>query len=181
MQTTGTAEDRPDQEDEPSERGLAGYLNDHLAGSAAGIRLAQRCRDRDPTSELGRHLRDLVGEIEDDRRALERVMARVGATQDRVKEVAALGAELLTSMKNRIPVLGAGSDAVARLEEVELLGLGIEGKRLLWTALGTIATSDRRLEEFDFGELERRARTQREGLERFRIRLARDAFTPSSG
>ena len=32
---------------------LLGYLNDHLAGAAAGIQLAERCRDRDPDSELG--------------------------------------------------------------------------------------------------------------------------------
>jgi hypothetical protein len=36
--------------------GLYGYLNDHLAGAAAAIQLAERCRAREPQSELGRVL-----------------------------------------------------------------------------------------------------------------------------
>lgn len=182
MQTTGTTADDPDASNEPDRnRGLGGYLNDHLAGSVAGLRLAQRCHARDPESELGRHLADLVGEIEEDRGVLKHVMAVLEVRPDRVKEVAALGAEMLTSMKNHLPGLGAGSDAVARLEEIELLSLGVEGKRLLWVALGSLASSDGRLKEFEFGELERRAQKQREGLERFRLELAKDAFAPDAG
>jgi len=180
MQTTGRGADRPDSEEASADRGLEGYLNDHLAGSVAGLRLAQRCHDRDPESELGRHLADLVGEIEEDRRVLKHVMAVLEVSPDRVKEVAALGAELLASVKNRLPGLGAGSDAVARVEEIELLSLGIEGKRLLWAALGPLATADGRLKEFDFDELERRAQKQRDGLERFRLELASTALVPSS-
>lgn len=179
MQTTGRGADRPDSEDEASaDRGLEGYLNDHLAGSAAGVRLAQRVRDRDPESGLGRHLADLLGEIERDRRVLKQVMSALGATPDRVKEVAALGAELLASVKNRLPGLGVGSDALARLEEIELLSLGIEGKRLLWAALGPLATADGRLKEFDFDDLQRRAQKQRDGLEPFRLELASNAHGP---
>jgi hypothetical protein len=50
---------------------LLGYLNDHLAGAAAGIQLAERCRDRDPESELGQVLQALVLEIRHDRDVLE--------------------------------------------------------------------------------------------------------------
>jgi hypothetical protein len=177
---TAAADDAPETPDAIGHRGLEGYLNDHLAGSAAGVRLAQRCHDRDPESELGRHLADLLGEIQLDRRVLKQVMSALGATPDRVKEVAALGAELLASVKNRLPGLGVGSDAVARLEEIELLSLGIEGNRLLWVALGTLAIADGRLKEFDFDELERRAQKQRDGLERFRLELASNAHGPSA-
>ena len=149
---------------------LSAYLNDHLAGSAAGLRLAKRCSEAHRGSDLGRHLGDLVGGIEEDRRVLERVMTRVDAQSNPVKQVGALGAEFVTRLKHLTPLLGSGS-TVARFEEIELLSLGIEGKRLLWGLLKELATSDDRLREFDFTALEESARTQREGLESFRIAL----------
>ena len=155
---------------EHGDAALSAYLNDHLAGSAAGLQLAKRCREVHGSSDLGRYLADLVGEIEEDRRVLARVMARVGARSSTVKQAGALGAEFLTRLKHLTPILGAGS-AVARLEEIELLSLGIEGKRLLWELLNELSHSDDRLREFDFTALGKSARTQRDGLEPFRIAL----------
>lgn len=149
---------------------LSAYLNDHLAGSAAGVQLAKRCREAHEGSDLGRFLGNLVGQIEEDRRVLERVMARVGAQSNPVKQAGALGAEFLTRLKHLMPVLGSGS-TVARLEEIEMLSLGIEGKRVLWGLLDELSSSDDRLREFDFTALGEGARTQREGLEPFRIAL----------
>ena len=125
--------------DADRDRRLDSYLNDHLAGSAAAIRLAERYRDREANTALGKALRELVDEIEQDRDVLVRVMEAVGATANPVKRAGALGAELLTSLRDRVPVLGAGSSEVARLEAIELLTLGIEGKRLLWRALARVA------------------------------------------
>lgn len=158
-----------------SDARLSAYLNDHLAGSAAAIQLANRYREQHRHSELGRHLRDLVGEIEEDRHVLERVMTAVGAQTNPVKQAGALGVELLTRLKNHMPVLGSGS-TVARLEEIELLSLGVEGKQLLWRLLGELSGSDERLRRFDFTVLEKRAQMQRDGLEPFRTRLGMAAF-----
>ena len=55
-----------------ADHALSAYLNDHLAGSAAGVQLAKRCRDAHEGSDLAQHLAALVGEIEEDRRLLER-------------------------------------------------------------------------------------------------------------
>jgi hypothetical protein len=49
---------------------------------------------------------------------------------------------------------------------------GIEGKRLLWLALGQIRDVDRRLLELDFDQLPERARSQRERLEPHRLAAA---------
>ncbi len=149
---------------------LSAYLNDHLAGSAAGLQLAKRCSEAHGDSDLGRYLAELVHEIEEDRGVLERVMTQVGARANPVKQAGALGAEFLTRLKQLTPVLGSGS-SVARFEEIELLSLGIEGKRLLWRLLGELSGSDDRLHEFDFAALGERAQTQRDGLEPFRIEL----------
>jgi hypothetical protein len=168
--------DEPAEGNAASDGSLATYLNDHLAGSAAGLRLAKRCLDRERDTERGRYLRELHDEIREDRSVLERVMARTSATPDPVKQAAAHAAVLLTILKNRLPVLGSGSVALVRLEEIELLSLGIEGKRLLWRALGTLAKTDGRLKEFAFAALEARAQAQRDRLETFRLELASETL-----
>jgi hypothetical protein len=155
---------------------LMGYLNDHLAGAAAGIQLAERCRDRDPGSELGLVLQAMVIEIKQDREVLERVIRVLGGSPDRMKRGVALGAERLGSLRMWLPMLGPGSEESARLEEVEVLSLGIEGKRLMWAALAQLSSTDARLSGFPFPELKQRAKSQRDRLERFRLRLAAAAL-----
>ncbi|HEX5904376.1 MAG TPA: hypothetical protein VF028_14885 [Actinomycetota bacterium] len=156
--------------------GLDGYLNDHLAGSAAALQLVERARARDPESELGYVLVGLRDEIEEDRAVLDGVLATLGGTANPAKRAGALGMELLANLRTTLPVVGAGSSDAARLEELEVLSLGIEGKRLLWKTLAELSSEDGRLAGFDFIELERRADAQRERLERFRLQLAAAAF-----
>lgn len=152
--------------------GLSAYLNDHLAGSVAAIQLVERCRDREEDSELGHALVRLADEIAEDQASLERVMKQVGAARNPAKRLGAVGAEMMLRFKQALPALGIGSAAIARLEDLELLSLGIEGKALLWRAFGAIAEKDARLEGFDFAALEARARDQRALLEPFRLRAA---------
>ncbi len=156
--------------------GLDGYLNDHLAGSAAAVQLLERCLGRDPESELGHVLLALRDEIEEDRGVLERVVTSLGGTPNPLKRAGAIATELLASLRLSLPKLGAGSAEASRLEEIEVLSLGIEGKRLLWRALAELG-SDARLSEFDFAALARRASAQQDRLEPFRLQLAAAAFT----
>lgn len=156
--------------------GLDGYLNDHLAGSAAALQLVERLRARDPESELGFVLEALRGDIEEDHAVLDGVLATLGGTANPAKRAGALGAEVLVNLRTVLPVVGTGSGDAARLEELEVLSLGIEGKRLLWKALGELSGTDGRLGAFDFTGLERRAESQRQRLERFRLQLAAVAF-----
>jgi hypothetical protein len=153
------------------------YLNDHLAGAAAAIQLAERCRDREPDTEFGQLVGALLGEIDEDRAVLERVLAALGGSVNQVKRATALGVEHLSSLRAWIPVLGARSDDVARLEEIEVLTLGIEGKRLLWRALGSVESDDDRLRAFDFAALEQRAIRQRDRLEELRLKRALVVFS----
>jgi hypothetical protein len=55
------------------------YLQDHLALSLGGIRLARRCRDENAGTPLGEALRRLVPELEEDRETLRRVARAIGA------------------------------------------------------------------------------------------------------
>jgi hypothetical protein len=160
------------------DRHLEEYLNDHLAGSIAGLRLIRRCRDRWADSSFGSVLTRLADEFEEDRRSLEQVMSALGATKNPLKEAVAVGAEFLTRVKSALPVVGAGSDAVADFENIEFLELGVDGKRLLWRALGRVAAADNRLRSHDFTSLESRAESQREALEQIRLELASNALHP---
>jgi hypothetical protein len=156
--------------------GLDGYLNDHLAGSAAALQLVERARARDPEGDLGFMLDGLRDEIEEDRVVLDGVLAALEVTANPAKRAGALGLEALANLRTAVPGLGTGSGEASRLEELEMLSLGIEGKRLLWRTLGELSKHDGRLDAFDFALLERRAEEQRERLERFRLELAAAAF-----
>jgi hypothetical protein len=154
---------------------LVGYLNDHLAGAAAAMQLAQRCLGRDPDGELGRVLEGLLVEIRQDREALERVIRALGGMPNAIKRATALGVERLSSVRMWLPILRPGPAGSARLEELEVLSLGIEGKRLMWEALAQVASTDERLSDVAFTHLSRRAKDQRERLERIRLRVAVEA------
>ena len=56
---------------------LGVYLNDHLAGSAAGTELAEKLRDNNQGTELGNLMAALHNDIEQDRASLEELMARL--------------------------------------------------------------------------------------------------------
>lgn len=155
---------------------LDAYLNDHLAGSAAAIRLVRRIRDREEDPLLARALESLLGDIEKDRTAIQRVLSRIGAGQSNAKQVGAVGAEMVIALRTRLPVVGPGSGEIGRLEELELLSLGIEGKRLMWETLRACSAVNPKLLGFDFAKLERSARAQRDRVERFRLELARQAL-----
>lgn len=152
---------------------LDGYLNDHLAGAAAAIQLAERCRAREPETALGQVLHGLIGEIRQDRATLERVVRALGGQPNLVKRTGARGVELLANLRMWLPVVGTGRSEASRLEEIEVLSLGVEGKRMMWGALAALSSSG--LEGFDFAALQRRASDQRDRLQPFHVQRASQA------
>ena len=151
---------------------LAIYLNDHLGGSAAAIQRYRYSARRASGSELGESLKRLVCEIEEDRDTLLRVMKNVGADVSSLKQTIGRIAERLGRLKPNGQL--AGQSPLTPLVELELLSLGLEGKRRLWYALDALC--DPRLAEFDFAGLADRADRQREGIEKHRLAAARSAF-----
>jgi hypothetical protein len=151
---------------------LAIYLNDHLAGSTVGLELARRARGSNEDSELGDFLAQLVAEIEQDRAALEDVMAAVGAGHDRLKVAGAWAGEKVGRLKLNGSLLGYSP--LSRVVELEGLALGVTGKLALWRMLGSI--DDPRLAGFDFAVLTARAERQRDELERQRLAAGQIAF-----
>jgi hypothetical protein len=146
------------------------YLNDHLAGATAGRELTARSLRSNSGDEVGRFLAKLLGEIEEDRDTLARVMERVGARPSRVKVSAAWAAEKVGRLKLNGRILGYSP--LSRLVELEALSAGIAAKQCLWRSLERVAPSDARLAEFDFPALAERAERQRSELERHRREAA---------
>jgi hypothetical protein len=151
---------------------LAIYLNDHLAGASGGVALARRARDNDRDGSTGTPLAKVCAEIEADRQTLTEVMSELGVDRDPVKPVIAWLGEKLGRLKPNGRV--RGYSPLSRLVELEMLHLGIAGKRDLWAALD--ATVSQRLSRFDLPELITRAEGQRQEIERLRRAAAAAAF-----
>ena len=157
---------------------LSIYLQDHLAGSTAGVNLARRFVKDNAGTPAGRTLAEVGGEIEADREALLRIMAALGIPASRAKNAAAWVAERLSRLKPNGRMRG-GDPTLQRLHELETLVIGITGKLALWESLREVpdVTS---LADIDLEELAVRARSQRERVEVERVAFARAALAPAA-
>ena len=158
-----------------SDEALVVYLNDHLAGAAAGIELAEKLRDSHQGTELGKDMVALYHDISEDRDTLEELMRHLEVQRHRVKEAAGSMLEKLSRLRLN-PAL-TGSAELTRLLETEALSLGIEGKLSLWMALKEAAAANPRLAAADYDRLIERARDQRRALEPHRLAAAAASFT----
>jgi hypothetical protein len=150
------------------------YLNDHLAGSDAALAVARRSAESNEDNSLGAFLLGLITEIEEDRSVLLAIMGTLGVRRDVVKEIAVRVAERAGRLKLNGRL--TSYSPLSRLEELEGLCLGVEGKASLWRALREIQPDLIDLAGFDFDALIVRAEGQRKQLEDLRIRAARQAL-----
>jgi hypothetical protein len=151
------------------------YLNDHLAGSTAGLELARRTAKNNAGTVHESFLRDLVQGIEEDKVELERVMESLGIANDKVKVAGAWMAEKAGRLKLNGQL--TGYSPLSRLWELEGLKLGVTGKLSLWKSLKQVADHDSRLAITDFDKLIARAEEQIAGLEEQRLSAAAEALT----
>ena len=158
-----------------SDEALTAYLNDHLAGSAAGVELAEKLRDNNQGTELGRAMVALHHDISEDRDTLESLLGQLELDRHAVKEAAGLMLEKVSRLRLN-PAL-TGSTELTRLMETEALALGIEGKMAMWLALTEAAAAEPRLAGTDYDRLIERARSQRRALEPHRLAAAVASFS----
>jgi len=148
---------------------IAIYLNDHLAGATAGVELARRLRasNRD-APEFGPTLTDVCAEIESDRETLTAVMDRLDVGKSKLKPLLAVLGERLGRLKLNGQL--RGYSPLSRLDELELLQIGVAGKRRLWRALEQTRADE--LSSFDLGALGERATEQLRRLEELHLKAA---------
>lgn len=153
---------------------LATYLNDHLAGSVGAIELLERLAEAGEASPARKQ--EMIGlreKIQADQDVLKSVIESRNSSQSTVKKAGAWLMEKATHAKLR---LSESEDAgLGELETLEILSLGIAGKKGLWQVLQAVLPAG----EFPaapWEELIQSADAQREQVERWRLDAARKAF-----
>lgn len=157
---------------------LATYLNDHLAGSVIALGLLEHLEGEVAGTPDVRVIARLRADIEEDRDILERLMARLAIPESAPRQAAAWLTEKLGEVKLRLDDPGHG--ALHRLQALETVSLGIEGKRALAHALAAAVGDVPELAGFDAGRMARRAEEQREVIEALRLQAAKEAFAAAT-
>src|SRR5215813_5025642 len=152
------------------------YLNDHLAGSLIAIEILEHLETE--ASDSMPDLPALKADIEADRQQLKTLMDRLGITESRVRKLTSWIAEQVTEAKFEADDESRGT--LRRLERLETLALGIDGKSAMWHALRAAAELSPELREIDYEQLVQRAQQQRSRVEMLRLQAARVALPPLS-
>jgi hypothetical protein len=153
---------------------LSTYLQDHRAGAEMGVNLAARLRDENLGTPSEDFLTLLAQEIEEDVATLESVMERFGVGKALLKTAGARIGEKLGQLKPNEHL--ASYSPLSRVQELEMLRGGVEGKLSLWDALHEVADQDVRLDAADLARLIERAERQLSGLREHHRMAAREAF-----
>src|SRR3954451_13041818 len=123
------------------------YLNEHLAGASAAGEMLGLLRQIDSGSDWS----GIETEIMQDRLELQQLMKRAGVGESRAREAVAWLSEKFVELKSRLDDERGGP--LRRLELIELLGVGIDGKRALWAALQAAAEVTPALRDADYERL----------------------------
>ena len=156
-----------------SDGSLSAYLNDHLAGSVGAIAMVERAIEENGGTLFGRRLEEILKEIRKDQAVVQDLIERVGSKENPLKKAGAWLAE----KAGRVKLSGTGDPGeLARLEVLETLAMGINGKRALWRALRVVAGKHPLLRDLDLDVLERRAVEQHDRVEEWRLEAARETL-----
>lgn len=155
-------------------KNLHHYLNHHLAGSLGAVRLIEHLIDTVDEPEARDFFVQLKVEVEEDQELLKGLLTSAGMDTSTSIHIAG-------EIAGRVGFLqfmweGFEPRGLGLFEGLEILALGIQGKRLLWLALSEIEFLIPEWRDVDFARLEREALSQRNNVERWRIEAARDTL-----
>jgi hypothetical protein len=153
------------------------YLNDHLAGSVAAIEMIEHLIESYPAE------RDFLVALRDDIRAdqtvLKRLIDRIEFRESAPRKALAWLAEKAGEWKLSLDDKNGGE--FRWFEALELLSLGIEGKRLLWGTFAVAAEHIHLLQGIDYPQLIQRAQQQRKDVDAHRHTAIFDALVGRRG
>jgi hypothetical protein len=149
------------------------YLNDHLAGSVVGGRLAKRIARENEGNDYGAKVAGIAREIEEDKATLHQLMDRLGIEQQRARMAIAWVTEKAMRLKPNGGLFRYSP--LNRVLDLETLTMGITGKLELWRSMEAVENGG--ITGFDFGRLALRAEAQRDVVEDLRVRAAREALS----
>lgn len=150
---------------------LTTYLNDHMAGSVAALEMLDRLIEHASMADVRGVLARVRSEIKADQQTLERLMEQVGGEPSTLRQMGGWLADKVGQLKMLVddPLRGT----LQRLETLEVLALGIQGKLSLWRALSVAQPQVPQLGGIDFGRLAARANEQYAEIEALRLEAAR--------
>jgi hypothetical protein len=154
-----------------SKQHLAIYLNDHLAGANIALEIIDHLAAE--THDLASSLAALRTQIEEDRAQLKTLMTSLNIQESRVRKAGTWIAEQVAEAK--LTVDDDQTGPLRRLERLEALSIGIEGKIALWWALDAVPAKSM-FGQINLEQLRQRAETQRSLVEAWRLQAARDAL-----
>ena len=152
---------------------LAIYLNNHLAASVTALELLSSIEMVHANSDVARLASELRAEIEGEQQQLENLMEQLQITKNTPRQVAGWLAEKFAQAKLRWD--DSNNGALHLLESLELILIGIEGKRGLWRALSHAAIVD--LPLLDYERFAARSEEQQQRVEAVRLAAAKAAFS----
>lgn len=123
---------------------LSTYLQDHRAGAGAGSDLAARLRDENLDTPYEDSLTKIAQEVEQDVATLDSIMEGFGVDKSLLKTAGAKLGETLGRLKPNEH--RTSYSPLSRVQELEMLRGGVQGKLGLWDALYEISDRDDRLD-----------------------------------
>ena len=163
-------------EDRLVEDPLTTYLHDHLSGAAFAVDLLEFLQDQHDGEPLGQFATEMLVQVQSDRDVLQGLAERMDAEGGILKQTGAWLGEKASRWKLHYRASGE----FGTFEALELLAVGILGKRGLWRALATLAPLDDRLRDVDFEQLIGRAQSQYDHVEQHRLESARRGLQSTS-
>lgn len=160
-----------------SKEDLRIYLNDHLAGSVAALELIDHLTETFQGETLETFFVHLRDDIARDQETLEGLLKAIDEQASTVRRAGAWVAEKLSRLKIRLS--DSEKDQLGLLNALEVLILGITGKRALWQALAASSESSPQVRGLDYAQLEQRAIEQLDRVNAKRLEVARTVFGDS--
>jgi hypothetical protein len=155
------------------------YMNDQLALGYGWRELARRAQRNNEGTELGRVLAGVANGIAEDVALFETMLRRLGFPRSPVKPPLAIAAERIARLKLNGRL--RSYSPLSRFLELDVLAMGLAGKKILWSTLRDSAGLAKRLPDIDFEHLIQRAEAQRAEVEPFRREAAQRAFVVPPG
>ena len=149
---------------------LLTYLNDHVAGSRSALELLDYLIDAHPDVDSRAFFTTIRADIAADRETLDHTIMQLGGSPSALREAGGWFADRMTRLKLTLDDPAAGG--LRYLEALELLALGILGKRSLWRALEAVQPQIPALAGLDLRILQARAEDQYARIEARRLNTA---------
>ncbi len=158
---------------ERSKDDLAIYLRDHYAGAVGAVEMLEHLKETHAEKSLGFFFEELLNDVQADHTTLHLIMAALEIKESVVRDAGAWVAEKVG--RGKLGFGGGATSGIQLLQALEILVLGVTGKKLLWRALAGL--QDAALPQYDFTKLEQRADQQLARLEAKRLETAAACFS----